>query len=299
MSKYQQPRRDSLEEVIEAFQRMKVPDRPPDSEVLARLGNFHGDKGRPLSSASKRRYVTRLLLSSAAALFFIVGVGLFGLVLNNAAPLAVADVVKAAKKHKLVRYKQQQKDARGSDSVRLESTVYADLTAARLRIESRFMDPDGEALLSSVFDAVRNLETNPLHKTACLRRTPKDFKSFCCSLLEFEHRKGVTQVKDKLGNLATIKYRFEEGNEISSLWIDARTKLPVRMEQELAHPTPGITRTRFVWTDFEWDPDLPTGFRSLDELFSTRPPDGYTLDDQTKEKKKNQARNKNGQTSLP
>jgi hypothetical protein len=276
--------RDSLEEVIEAFQRMKVPDRPPDAEVLVRLGNHHGDRRRPVSSSvSKQGNVTRRLLSSVAALVLIFGVGLFALVLNSAAPVAVADVVKAAKTHKLVRYRQQQTaDAGANAGARLDSTVYADLTAARLRIQSRFKDADGEDILVNVFDSVRNLETYPRHKTACLRRTPKDYKSFCCSLQEFEHHRGVSEVKDKLRDLATVKYRFEEDNGTGTLWVDAKAKLPVRMEQELIHPAPEITRTRFVWTDFEWDPELPRGFESLDELFSTQPPEGYALIDQTR-----------------
>ena len=283
MSQNHRSRRDSLEEVIAAFQRMKVPDRPPDSEVLARLGNDHGHKGRPLSSSvSKRGSVTRVFLSSAAALILIFGVGLFALVLSSAAPIAVADVVKAAEKHKLVRYQQQTTDTGANAGARLESTVYADLTAARLRLESRFKDSDGEAILISVFDSVRHLETNCRDKTASLRPAPKDYQSFCCSLQEFEHHQGVTQAKDKLGDLAAVKYRFEEDNETSSLWVDAKTKLPIRMEQERTYPRPEITRTRFVWTDFEWDPDLPKGFRSLDEIFSTQPPEGYSVNDQTK-----------------
>jgi hypothetical protein len=284
MSEDHRPGRDSLEEAIEAFQRMKVPDRPPDAVVLARLGIYQGNKGRSVfTPASKRAYVTRLLLSSAAALFLVFGLGIFAFLLNSTAPMAVADVVKATEKHKLVRYKQRQTtDAKANASGQCDSTVYADLTAARLRSESRREDPDGEAILFSISDPARHLETNSRQRTAFLGRTPKGYRSFCCDLQEFEHHKDVTQVKDKLGDLATIKYRFEQNNETSFLWVDAKTKLPVRMEQELTHPTPDITHTRFVWTDFEWDPELPKGFRNLDELFSTRPPEGYTLNDQTK-----------------
>jgi hypothetical protein len=57
------------------------------------------------------------------------------------------------------------------------------------------------------------------------------------------------------------------------------------MEDEFVDPTPDITRNTFVWTDFEWDPELPGEFRNLDQLFSTRPPDGYAIDDQTKKDK--------------
>jgi hypothetical protein len=287
MRKNQHPWREPLEEAIEAFQRMSVPDRPPDADVLARLGDDHRDKGRPISSSvSERGHVRRVLLTAVAALILMFGSGLFPLLLNSAAPVAVADVVKAAEEHKLVRYQQQQTTEAGANAgARLDSTVYADLAAARLRTESRYKDPGGEAVLISVFDPVHNLETSPRQKTACLRRTPKEYKSFCCGLLEFEHRKGVTRGKDKLGDLVTVKYHFEAGNETSSLWVDAKTKLPVRMEQVLTHPTPEIARTRSVWTEFEWDPELPNGFRSLDEVFSTRPPEGYALNDQTRNEK--------------
>jgi hypothetical protein len=284
MSNQHQPERDMLGEVVAAFQRMSVPDRPPDAEILARLGNSDGDKCRPVSpSPSKWRPVWAVVLSSAAALLFLCGAGLLVLVLNSAASLAVADVVKTAEKHKFVRYKQQTTDTGARAGARVDSTVYADLTAGRLRIESHVMGTDGETFVVSVFDSVRNLQMDSRHKTACLRRTPKDYKTFCCSLLEFEHHKGVTRSKDTLGNLAVVKYRFEDDNETSSLWVDATTKLPVRMEQELVRAAPDGTRTRFVWTDFEWGPDLPKSFRSLDELFSTQPPDGFTLEDRARE----------------
>jgi hypothetical protein len=277
------PRRDSLEEGIAAFQRMRVPDRPPDAEVLARLGRAAGCKGRPVSASGlERGFARRVLLCSATGLFLICGVGLFTFVLHDTKALAVADVVDAAKKHRLVRYQQlQTTDARATSSTRFESTVYADLTSARLRRENRSEDSDGEAIFINVFDPVRHLETNPQRRTACLRRTPKDYKSFCCSVLEFEHHKGVTRREDALGGLATIKYRFEADNETSTLWVDARTKLPVRMEQELGNPTPDVLRNRLVWTDFEWDPELPKGCRTLDELFATQPPVGYRVNDQT------------------
>jgi hypothetical protein len=282
MSENHQGERDPLEDVIEAFHRMTVPDRPPDREVLARLSNDRSTKAQPIPTpAPKRAYLARPLLSYAAALLVACGVGLCAFVLNSTAPMAVADVVKASKTHKLVRYKQQQTaEASASAGVRLDSRVYADLTAARLRSECRIEDADGEATLVSVLDPVRHLETNSRHKTAWLRLAPKGYKSFCCSLQEFEHHTGVTWAKDKLGDLATVKYHFEDDNESSSLWVDVATHLPVRMEQELIHAAPEAMRTRFVWTDFEWDPELPNDFTRLDEFFSTRPPEGYTLIDQ-------------------
>ncbi len=316
MNPNNRPTHESLEEVIEAFQRMSVPDRPGDAEVLGRLSEkgsdplnsrreiatcdtdrrgqtpfrtatCRDDSPRPVSkgSPSKRPYLVRFLVSSAAAALLLAG-GLGLLLLNSTVPLAVADVVKSAQKHKLVRYHQQQtvfKEEKVNE--RIDSTVYADLTGARLRSESHAKRPDGEPVLVSVEDNVRRLAINSRERTAWLGLTPKDFKSFCCSLEEFEQKKGVNQIKDMLGDLATVKYSFEDGNQKSSLWVDTKTKLPVRMEEEVTDATSDITRTKSVWTDFEWGPELPKGFKNLDELFSTRPPEGYALDDQTKEKK--------------
>jgi hypothetical protein len=275
------PTHDSLDEVIEAFQRMTVPDRPCDAKVLERLGTLRGHPVGPVSnrSPSKRPSRMRVLISSAAAALLLAGsLGL--LVLNSTPSLAVADVVKAAQKHKLVRYQQHQ-TAFTEETV---STCYADLTAQRLRSESRAKQANGEPVLVSVQDGSRHLLTDSRHKTARLGRTPEGFKSFCCRLEEFEKKKGVSRIKDKLGDLATVKYSFADGNQTSSLWVDAQTKLPVRMEQVLTDSSLKSVRNRFVWTDFEWDPELPKGFRSLDELFSTRPPDGFTLDDRIGEK---------------
>jgi hypothetical protein len=54
------------------------------------------------------------------------------------------------------------------------------------------------------------------------------------------------------------------------------------LEQEFIEQNPGAAHGTLAWTEFSWDPDLPQGFESWDELFSTRPPAGYALDDRTK-----------------
>jgi hypothetical protein len=286
MSENHRPQSDALEQAIDAFQRMRVPDRPCDADVLARLGQ--GNTTRPVfTGASRPRYLKRLLVPSAAALFLICGLGLLLFVGNGTVPMAVADVVKTAERHKLVRYKEHRTtDLEGATDGPLDSTVYADLTAARRRTETHMTDQGRETILIDVIDPARHLATDSRAKTASLRRTPHDYQSFCCSLQEFEHLHGVTQMADKVGDLATVKFHCHDGNQTSSLWVNAKTKLPVRMEHELRHPTPDITRRRFIWTDFEWDPELPKGFGSVDEFFSTQPPQGYTLNDQTKSKKR-------------
>jgi hypothetical protein len=306
MSDDRQPEDDLLEEAVKAFRQMTVPDSPPDSGVLAQLATATGETTRavPVPSSSKRRYLMRIVVPSAAAVLVLVGGAALFLLTATPSP-TLADVVKAAEKYKLVKYKQVQttdtKDLVGST----ESTVFADLKVLRWRSESRhqFQDPDDRAKLIeevslSVGDTSkdRHLMTNTHpggkvlapRKEAWLGRAGggKKGKSFLENLQEFQQKKGVIQVKDKLDGVETIKYRLEEDKVTLSLWVDAKTQLPVRMEQEFIDQTPDITRNKFVWTDFEWDPKLPKGIKDLNALFDTTPPEGYKLDDQTKKDQK-------------
>ena len=63
----------------------------------------------------------------------------------------------------------------------------------------------------------------------------------------------------------------------TTLWVDAKTNLPVRIEQEAVNPKPNVRRWKWTYSGFEWDV-IATNF---DELFSTEPPVGYTLEDHT------------------
>jgi hypothetical protein len=185
-----------------------------------------------------------------------------------------------------VRYRQQQStDTEAQTGARVDSTVYADFTAPRLHSESRVNDPQGKSLVLSVHDGQHHLTTNSRQKTARLDFAPKDYKSLLCCLEEFQQKRGVTQEKCDYDGHATLKYRHVEDKQTIILWVDTKTKLPLRLEQEFINPRPGIRRSTLIWTDFAWDPQLPQGFTTLDELFSTRPPDGYALDDQTKSRK--------------
>ena len=285
MSEDQRPVPDALNEAIEAFRRMQVPPGPSNADVFARLGTLQGGMPRPASKPLTRRgYLRRFLIPSAAAALLVVG--LVGwLLLGGTASIALADVIKAAEKHKLVRYREQQITG-ADDGTRRDSFVHADLTAPRLRSESRVEYPDGEAVFLSVHDGRRHLTTDPRRKTARLDPAPRDYKSLLCCLEDFERKKGVVQGTDRLGELRVVKYHLAEAKQTTSLWVDPRTKLPLRLEQVFFDPAADSQRRRLIWTDFAWDPELPKGCRSLDKLFSTQPPDGYTVHDLTNEKQK-------------
>lgn len=290
MTDDQIPVPEPLDEAIDAFLRMSVPQRPSDTDLLARLGARQGGMTRPASSpfpSTRRGSLIRFVVPSAAAALLVIG--LVGLLLLNSAPsIALADVVQAAQKHKLVRYREQQiTDTNEPIGAGRDSVVHADLTAPRLRSENRFVYPGGEAVHLSVHDGRRHLTTDSRQKTATLDFAPKGYKSLLCCLEEFQQKKGLIQGTDTLDGLAMVRYHLEEDKQTTTLWVDAKTKLPIRLDQVFFDPAAEGRRTRLVWTDFAWDPQVPEGFRSLDELFSTQPPDGYTLHDRTKEKKEN------------
>jgi hypothetical protein len=297
-----------LDKAFDAIRRMPVPDQPPVTELLALLtidqpidppkANTRGV--RKLRS-SNRRYLMRILVPSAAAALLLVG-GLGLLFLNNTPALALGDVVEAAKKHKLVKYKHKQTDFTNDGKVAsLDAIRFADLKALRIRSESRhkFQDPDDrEKLIEEVSVSVQDVPNNrwlmtnthpggkvrvPRKDGALLRigEEGKKTKSFLENLEEFQKKKGVTSGKDTLGGREMVRFRLEEENNTTSLWVDAKTKLPFRNEFELVTPTATL---KFVDTDYEWDPPLPKGFANLDALFSTRPPEGYSIEDRTKEK---------------
>jgi hypothetical protein len=285
MSEHKEPTPKALAEAIEAFQQMSVPDAPADAAILARLDDERADQARPVArpgSSKPRGRLLRFLIPSAAAAVLVIG-GLGLLLLHGTASPVLADVVKAAAKHKLVRYQEQQiTDTKAQSGALLTSTVYVDFTAPRLYRASRSRDRNGAFALLSVHDGKHHLTTDSRQKTARLDFAPTGYKSLLCCLEELEQKQGVTHEKSDLEGYPTVKYRWAEGKQTVLLWVDAKTKLPLRLEQAFLDPSPGVTRSTLVWTDIAWDPGLPPGFRSLDELFSTRPPDGYTLDDQTR-----------------
>ena len=72
--------------------------------------------------------------------------------------------------------------------------------------------------------------------------------------------------------LAEGKIEGWEGKRPFTIWLEPKTRLPLRIER----PSPfggGYVRAE---TDFQWDPKLPAGM-TPDKLFSTDPPKGYPL----------------------
>jgi hypothetical protein len=241
------------------------------------------------------------------------------LLLTRGGSVALADVLQAAQKHKLVKYKlTQSTDDKQNGNASRTSTAFADLKAPRFRTESRVTTLNDTVESVSVFvvdgrkdvclhlltetviegkvdkdtpDLIKKIVTDGRfpRKEARLTRATGDFtpatdnvdKSILENLRELEQHKGVTATKDKRDGKELLKFRLEDGNTTTTLWVDRATKLPVRLEREILDHTPDISRNHWVLSDFEWDPELK-GVKDADELFGTTPPAGYKVTDDTK-----------------
>lgn len=98
-------------------------------------------------------------------------------------------------------------------------------------------------------------------------------------LLDFQDHKEVVALQDTLDGRSTMRYRLEQSDRTSTLWVDVETKLPVRIEEERPQALPNAKDWKFVLSDFEWDVDA-----NRDQLFSVRPPEGYDIEDHTNDK---------------
>jgi hypothetical protein len=130
---------DLLDEVISAFRRMPVPEAP-DAALLFRRPQSQLATSEPAGSSPSRRFWRFLMRPSvryglAATLLMIV----FGwLAFGPTSSFALADVIRAAEQHKLVRYKLEMISAERPGRPRHETreTVYVDLFRPRSRFES-------------------------------------------------------------------------------------------------------------------------------------------------------------------
>jgi hypothetical protein len=302
-----EPNRERLEEVIAEFQRMPVPDAPPSQELLARLAaqSQEAIPPAPATSRPKRRFYMRpafQFATAASILAVAIGWVLFG----GSATTALADVIKEAEKHTLVKYKQLQitDDTAQNLTGTLESVVYADLKAPRTRLESKIITLNGtvESVSLQVSDAKKGVLLAVLTETVIAtgdvtqkgatlvkigQTEEKPFggiaqnTTFLGYLRELQKHKDTTSEKETLDGRTVTKYRLADGNRTLTVWVDPKTKLPIRQEYEMIDPTPNISRNKFVFTDFEWDPKVD----DMVKLFSTEPPEGYVIDDQTKKDK--------------
>ena len=304
------PDGDALEEAIAAFRQMPVPERPGDDEMLARLAGTRRAGRFRMRQEPARWPSRRAILSSAAAAVLCALCGWF--LLGQSTTVALADVIQAAQKHRLVRYKQMQIIDEGQrGDVAPDRTVLADLQAFRVRSETRVREKGLESDSVVIQDARKNrllmLSTDTdlatgkvVTRVGHLEKMPrpndrawedfrplgelKPYQPLLERLRELQNHKATTAAKEFLDGRETVTYRLEDDSHSILVWVDPETKLPVRMENAATYPD-GV-RYRFAFTNFEWDPEV----KDVEQLFSTEPPEGYTIRDHTREDERGRTR---------
>jgi hypothetical protein len=108
----------------------------------------------------------------------------------------------------------------------------------------------------------------------------KSDKTFLEVLRSFQHQEDIVSASETIEGQDTIKYQLDSKEGTSILWVNVKSKLPVRLEVELLNPRPNVRRWKWIYTDFEWD----VGVGNINEFFSTTPPADYTLEDHTIDK---------------
>ena len=140
----------------------------------------------------------------------------------------------------------------------------------------RLVETEGLAKKKAVLSHIARTKTDDLPPMSLVGKD-----GFINRLRELQASKNTLSTLADLDGRDATKYclKEREGNMTTSLWVDPLTKLPIRVEIELIDPTPRIARNEWVFTDFEWDPEVA----DTEKLFSTDPPPGFAVEDRMTE----------------
>jgi len=315
---------EMLDRAIEALRRMPVPHSPGAQHFVAQLPPQSTTAVQRNHSASRnlRSFLMRRIIPfTGVAAVTLLAIG--WVILNSTASTALARVIEATTKYKVVRYRLETsaefiKDDGLTLNAQSDEVVYFDLRSPRFRIErhdrtandtvqsdwvtvqdnqaDRMLvlssltllvnEKDADETQDGIIKEIKN--SGHLGKKARLFRISdkgiipftnmKTDKTFLEILRKLQSHKDIASQKDTLAGQDVTKYRLTEGGTTLILWVDAKTKLPVRIEQEVLNPSRDIKRWNWIYSEFEWDPEI----ENLDELFSLKPPAGYTLEDETR-----------------
>ena len=256
---------EPLNEAFDALRRMPAPDRPADADakLLARLA-AGASPAAQLVPLTRRRILMRVTSWSLAATVLVAAGGVFRTrdwspgTLSGAVDFEsvfVRDATKNTTMHVIT----ETITEKGKTDPKLIQL---------LKMFAQNGGPRKEATLSPTFG-----DFTPA--------TAEEKKSILENFQELEKHKDAVAAKGKLRGKDVLKYRIEEEYKTTILWVDAATKLPVKLEHEITDPkilNPSVTKMKFVLSDFEWDPEVK-GFKNLDELFSVTPSEGYKVID--------------------
>jgi hypothetical protein len=259
------PESDLLDEAVAAMRRTASPDRPPDRYVLDALRQ---SRIRRFATLPLKLYHRTLRMNPviryaivALVLSVIVLVG-FG---RHSETLLLADVMAAVSKHKTVRFDSKNEWPDTQRSTRT-ATSFGTLDNMHVRIEAS----DGTV---TTLDRAKGimLLLDPQTKMAHVRTFPGKMHDagVLGRLEELEKDKRTTSAREQFNGSDVIAYRLTKEGVKSTILVDPKTELPVRVEMEMLRDHEKQT----MW-NFTWDPPIADPAK----FFSVDPPAGYTVD---------------------
>ena len=290
---------DPLNEVIGAFRRMPVPEAP-DAALLFRRPQSQLAMSEPAGSSPSRRFWRFLMRPGvryglAATVLMIV----FGwLAFCPSSSFVLAEVIRAAEQHKLVRYKFEMDSAERPGMARevTRGTVYVDLVRPRSRFESepepqedgtskqdvtiqdqvaretvvqhnvsrRVVNEKGEPsiVVQGVWYMFRDRDMGEWVNLSISDSPPGAFvfgdapekTLFLEALSALQKHNGTTTARGRLGGRDVTIFSAKVGTTTSTVWVDPRTKLPLRIEQTFRDGGTGLETIKCISTDFVWNP---------------------------------------------
>ena len=143
-------------------------------------------------------------------------------------------------------------------------------------IQSILKEGNSHTRIARLFRVPRDEDGSKFLQTKPYSDMGKDH-SFLDTLRSMQNRKDVVTSRDQIDGHDTVIYRLEEDDWTSTVWVDTRTRLPVRIEHLLVGDGTGKQFASLKWsyTDFEWDPKID----DIEALFGTKAPEGYRLED--------------------
>jgi len=298
-------RDDRLAEAVACVRRMPVPDPPPAELVLGQLHRSETVTVRSIPRAvyeSIRQMHPVFHYGLVAAILALVLIGLG----THSKAIQLADVAETIARHKTVRFEQevgtpQEVETPFGREHRLSraTTVFGTLD----RVHARMERPGRQV---QILDRAKGtiLHLDPQRKSAQLVKFPggNDQVGFLAIIEQLEKDRATTSARERLDGLEVVVYRLTKDRVRSTIWVDLKTKLPVRMEMEMvgqektAEKAPGrpnrkpsgkgetenarvkaekivAIRQKTTLMHFVWDPPI----ESPDRFFSVEPPPGYEV----------------------
>lgn len=273
---------DIVDQAIRAMRELPIPPAPADNVVLSRIQSVEADQTRPSRNLWHRiKTMPRPLRYSLVASLAIVA--LLFVLAQDRSSLALADVTEAMREFKVVRYHEQMDMI---DGPTVQNVITLDTSLKHLRMEMTH----GDEILINILDIENQVILGLVPSQKMAMRMPSvgthaTAESFLDLIRELQENPETVRTEEDLDGVPAIVFRLTTEEETrtdlegyegvpvggpyrTTIWIDPETTLPLMIESYFKGPD----RDRYmIDSNFEWDPEV------ADDVFSTNPPPGYTL----------------------